>query len=595
MQRKKTSATASGSQPARDSILAALETFLEGVLRRGGDGSLSFGAPLARAPKGLPHGAAEVFTTISRRIHVRWELGDDLADALPDEFEECRFGELDLHPKCFESVTPEWSTADDPVWADKIVFAPDGSGDYLGIDAKGRVVFLSHDLDEPHGQQLATSLTDLLVRWAPLGCVGPAGVALAPFVTKTRLSAAGAPAKRFIKLIGGQSREWKTARKAKRKAQASKAKAVNRDAAGTFASFIASVSDRKRDKAWAQFHDYALAMIDKCYGRSPSPALRELVVHSPGDEFGGFTPAPPGGAVSSWSNAFVQAQADVRLLCGALTNTWPIGSEHLAEVDPEADEVSLRKPLLGFEGVSASLPAFAQQLALDQPGEHTLQTRAQALMDKGRPLRALFEKYSVHLHVGPMDRHPLPGDLEQQDCANAFRELWLAYLSGAPLELDGAKQHAAEFVRHSADVIESLLAGPDTRNPGNYIHLTREVCCGRAQWPEVHDDPDDLVNQAYAKQKEQRWGEMLEIADRMIDSGFRLDHAWPYRVRALEALERHEEVLDAADRGLLFCELESSDLIGAKVRAFAALGDDEASEAHVWWCSPHYRSTKLKR
>ena len=598
-----TCATLVGVQ-RRDSILSALETFLEGVIRLGGDAELKFGAPLKRAPKGLPAGAAEVFTTISRRILVRWDLDDEVGDTLPDEFEECRFGELDLHPKCFETVTSQWWTFDDPLWAGKTVFAPDGSGDYFGIDPTGRVVFLSHDLDEPHGQPLASNLTDLLERWAPLGCVGPAGAALEPFLTKTRLSCAGPPAKRFLKILGGQSRDWKAAKKAKYKALGRKTRTIEADASEAFSTFIAAVTDRKADKAWAQYHEYALSMIDKCYGRAPSPALRELLAHTPGKEFAEFKPAPPGGATTSWSNAFAQAQADVHLLCGALTNTWPIGSDHLVEVDPQADEVSLRIPLLGFRGVSPSLTVFAQRLAVHKARRNTSKehdelpapkTRAVSLLEQAGPLRALFEKYSVFRHLGPMKPRRVPANLDRLDCADALRELWLGYLSGAKLPLDKAKQHAAEFVRHSAEVIESLAKGPDVRNPARFIALAREVCMGEAQWPQEHEDPDGLVNEAYEKQAKRRWDEMLEIADRMIDSGFDLEHAWVYRVRALEALERHEEVLDAADRGLLFCEFDSSDLLGAKVRAFAALGDEEASEAHVWWCSPHYRTVKLKR
>ena len=49
----------------RDRILAGLETFLEGVLRFGGDGDLSFAEPLAKAPKGMPPGAADVSQNLS--------------------------------------------------------------------------------------------------------------------------------------------------------------------------------------------------------------------------------------------------------------------------------------------------------------------------------------------------------------------------------------------------------------------------------------------------------------------------------------------------------------------------------------------------
>ena len=588
----------------RDAILEALETFLQGVLCLGGDGDLSFAKPLKKVPNGLPPGAAEVFTKVSGHIEMRWHLDEEVGDALPDEFEECRFGKLDLHPKCFDAVTPKWSTGDDPLWAGKVVFAPDGSGDYLGVDPKGHIIFLSHDLDEPHGMRLASSLTDLLMRWAPLGCVGPAGVALSPFATKRHLNPKGPAAKRFLKIIGGTNRKWKAAKKAKYNAVAGRTKAIENDATGAFETFVTAITDPKLDKPWTQYHAYALDMIEKCYGRTPSPSLQALVMHTPGKQVGSFTPGAPAGATTSWQNAFVQARADVHLLSGALTNTWPIGGDYLAEVQPEADQVSLRQPLLGFFGVSDSLPAFAQRIAIETAQKNTKKktpdppppaTRAAALADQAKPLRALFENYAVNRHLQSMEPQPLPDDLASLDCASALRALWMSYLSGATLSLASAKAHPAAFVADAASVIESLLAGADARNPGNFLHLAREVCVGVTSWPQEHDDEEKLVNKAYQKQTQARWQEMLELADQMIECGFRLDHAWPYRVRALEALGRHEEVLAAADRALLFCEMGSAALFGAKVKALAALGEEDASEAHVWWCSPHYRAVSLKR
>lgn len=587
----------------RDSILAGLEMFVQGVLRRGGDGELSFGKPLKRVPKGLPPGAAEFFTTVASRVRVRWHLDDAVGDGLPDEFEECRAGELDLHPKCFEVVASDWTVSDDPVWAGKAVFAPDGSGDYLGIDATGRVFFLSHDLDEPHGRQLATSLTDLLERWAPLGCVGPAGVAMSPFLTRTRLSCRGPAARRFLRILGGDDRDWKAAKRARTKRVAARSKAVAQDSA-VFEKFIEALTDKRLDKKWRAHHAYVVDMVERCYGRAPSPALRTLLMHTPGKEVGAFLPEVPGATITSWDNAFVQAQSDVLLLCGALTNTWPIGKSYLVEVQPGADQVSVRRPLLGFAGVVDSLQEFARQLALKKVRRNTAAegdesssptTRAASLAEPSAMLRALFENYAVYRHVHKVEPQPQPANLRELDCASALRALWMSYLSGVELSLAEAKEHPAELVSGAAVVIESLLDGRDARNPANFLHAARDVCMGEASWPAEHEDPQRLVNTAYGMQKEGRWDEMLAVADEMIDGGLRLDHAWPYRVRALQGLERHEDVLEAADTALLFCELGKAALFGAKVTSLAALGEHAASEAHVWWCSPHYRLNTLKR
>ncbi|MEM6990256.1 MAG: hypothetical protein AAF721_07160 [Myxococcota bacterium] len=587
----------------RDLILESLETFLEGVFRIGGEGDLSVGAPLKVAPRGLPPGAADFFCRVSRRIAVRWHLDEDVGDALPEEFEECRFGQLELHPKCFEPVTAEWSASDDPVWADKIVFAPDGSGDYLGIDARSRVVYLSHDLAEPHGRRLAKDLTDLMLRWAPLGCVGPSGAALEPFLTKTQLSPKGRAARRFLSIVGGTSRNWKSAKRARNRARAKQTKRIEADPTGTYAKFIASVTDRELDEDWGPFHTYAVEMIGKCYGRAPSGSLESLVKHSPGKEVGSFTPMPPGGAMLSWDNAFALAQADPHLLCGAFTNTWPVGGGYLVEVHPETHEVSRRTPLSAVVGVSESLPAFAQRVALEQARRNTdagaeepaPRTRASALAEEAALLIALFGKAEAWRQLPAIAPQPLPDDLDKLDGATALRRLWLSYLSGAELSLDGAHRHPAQFVSHAAAVIESLLPGGDVRNPANYIHLARQACCGKSSWPSEHDDARNFADMAHDRQEAQRWEDMLAIADEMIAGGFRLDHAWPYRVRALAGLGRHEDVLAAADTALLYCAYDSAAMFGAKVEALAKLGETEASEAHVWWCSPHYRQQVLER
>jgi hypothetical protein len=552
------------------------------VFRLGGDGDLSFAKPLKKAPKGLPPGAAEVFTKISGHIKMSWQFDDEIE--LPDAFEECMYGDLDLHPKCFDTVTKKWSTSDDPVWRDKVVFAPDGSGDYLGLDASGRILFLSHDLCEPHGMVLADSLTDLIERWAPLGFVGPDGVALTPFMRKKRLDPECPAAKRFLTFVGGKSRDWKRAKKRK-------LDAFRKEPKG-FDVLVRGMTDPSLDTPWGPYRAQVLELIPKWYGRGPSPALHMLLAHIPGKDVRAYKPAVPGGMHVSWVSAFVHACADVHLLAGALTNTWPIGSNFLVEVSPSADQVSARRPLLGFDGVSTSLDDFAPLvLSKEEKPAKAVATRAVALAKQAKMLRALLEHDDAHRHLTRLSPTPLPDDFATLDCASALRALLTCFLSGAPL---AKVEHDAALVTDAYSLLITLN-GPDPRNPANFLWLAREVCTGKRPGPVEHDDPDQLVNKAYEMQKEARWSEMLAIADDMIARGFRLDHAWPYRVRALAGLSRHEDVLVAADTALLFCSIGSSELFGAKLTALAALGETEASEAHLWWCSPHHRTVTLKR
>lgn len=80
---------------------------------------------------------------------------------------------------------------DDPydrVWHHKLPFMEVGNGDYLALDldrdARGRVIYLSHDDGEGHGRAMAASFEDLLVRWIPLACPGAEDWQWLPFCSR---------------------------------------------------------------------------------------------------------------------------------------------------------------------------------------------------------------------------------------------------------------------------------------------------------------------------------------------------------------------------------------------------------------------------
>ncbi len=133
----------------------------------------------------LPPSFRRVLLGISSHVEFCWFAPDKLE--FPEPFASNFSGNLHWSLQQilqFESNKASWieecfSNQDDPydaVWWNKLAFYEVGNGDVLAIDLKSesyeQIVYLSHDGSEEHGYVLAQNFEDLLVRWAPLGCVG---------------------------------------------------------------------------------------------------------------------------------------------------------------------------------------------------------------------------------------------------------------------------------------------------------------------------------------------------------------------------------------------------------------------------------------
>ena len=78
------------------------------------------------------------------------------------------------------------------------------NGDILAFDPTGKVVYLSHDDEEGHGWVMASSFTELLRRWLPLGCPGPEDWQWLPFASgpESGISVECDAAKQWLEFIG---------------------------------------------------------------------------------------------------------------------------------------------------------------------------------------------------------------------------------------------------------------------------------------------------------------------------------------------------------------------------------------------------------
>lgn len=143
----------------------------------------------------LPRGLREFASTVSRRIFFSWELPEEIE--LPDNLKEVFGGGLDYDISRIpdhELSRSHWqrecfSNAEDPydvVWHNKIGFHDVSNGDCLGLDPEGKVTYLSHADGEGHGCLMATSVTDLIRQWLPLGCPGPEDWQWLPFVSSNK-------------------------------------------------------------------------------------------------------------------------------------------------------------------------------------------------------------------------------------------------------------------------------------------------------------------------------------------------------------------------------------------------------------------------
>jgi hypothetical protein len=372
----------------RTLVVGHLERFLAGVLRLGGEGELRVEPAMSLEklrtdhPK-LPPGATELFTTVVGALSFEWSFNDEaadrLVDKLGDDFEESRFGGFDLDPTCFEYVDIDTWAVDDETWRDKVLFAPDGSGDYLGVDigaSPGEVIFLGHDLDpDTHGVRIAANLVDMLVRWAPLGCVGPDAVAWLPFVGKNGryIDPTCANAKMFIDYVVGSAGKgnWKSAKKDKYTKLVTRMDAIVADPRRSFETMTKTITAGGYGKKLPKRFSKALvAELGSWFGTDVAPELSALLTAmstgEPGGELGELKTRIPSRLAMSCDNAFVQALTDRLLLDGAMSNMCPIGGaqpwdSYFVEVG-DGTAVFTSRPSDPVKYRANSLPHFAQLL-----------------------------------------------------------------------------------------------------------------------------------------------------------------------------------------------------------------------------------------
>lgn len=129
----------------------------------------------------IPDELRRAMLEVTAHLEFKWFLPDsfELPQALRDIFcGEIHWG-LDLtanfiegYQRWIKEVFPNPEDPYDAIWHDKFPFQEIGNGDYISIDAVGKIIYLSHDDGEGHGYIMAESFNDLLARWVPLGCVG---------------------------------------------------------------------------------------------------------------------------------------------------------------------------------------------------------------------------------------------------------------------------------------------------------------------------------------------------------------------------------------------------------------------------------------
>jgi hypothetical protein len=140
----------------------------------------------------LPPGLKAFALSVSRQIEFAWYLPDgfELPDSLSGIF--CGLLEYDISLiPVHEDGRKNWQNvcfpnAEDPydvIWHNKLGFHPVPNGDYLSFDPSGRVIYLSHDDGEGHGYVMASSFSELIKKWIPLGCPGPEDWQWMPFVS----------------------------------------------------------------------------------------------------------------------------------------------------------------------------------------------------------------------------------------------------------------------------------------------------------------------------------------------------------------------------------------------------------------------------
>ncbi|GGK83944.1 SMI1/KNR4 family protein [Ornithinimicrobium pekingense] len=136
----------------------------------------------------LPDSLRTAFLTITRQVEWSWWVPDgaDLPAPFDDIFCGSTWFRLDHLPllnehrqQAVDIIFPDPGDAAGQPWRETLPICAVGNGDYLAVDLHperaGEVIYLeAHGLtDAGNGYRMASSLTDLLERWSPLGQPGP--------------------------------------------------------------------------------------------------------------------------------------------------------------------------------------------------------------------------------------------------------------------------------------------------------------------------------------------------------------------------------------------------------------------------------------
>lgn len=190
--------------------------------RRGGAGSVQIGRTLEPAEVAaiqdelgiaIPDSVVDLFTSIAGAVDVSWRLPEGCE--LPARFAEIAWGictwdarrlpELErIRRGWLEHAFPDRDDEYDRVWHDKLAIIDVPNGDLIAVDIarpdRAPVVYLSHDAGEDHGRVLGYSVLDFIDRWTLVGCAGPEGWLMAPFLHADRP---------YLDAFGEAARAWR--------------------------------------------------------------------------------------------------------------------------------------------------------------------------------------------------------------------------------------------------------------------------------------------------------------------------------------------------------------------------------------------------
>lgn len=141
----------------------------------------------------LPWSLRQAFLNFSAGFEFSWFLPENaevpFREIYSGGFEEIGLDSIiaseESRKKWIERAFRNPNNPYDAVWHNKLAFTGPANGDLIAIDrATDRVVYLSHDGHELHGKVLGVDFTNFMDHWSRLGCVGPAGWEIQPFVAE---------------------------------------------------------------------------------------------------------------------------------------------------------------------------------------------------------------------------------------------------------------------------------------------------------------------------------------------------------------------------------------------------------------------------